>query len=126
MESTNTFGKSVKGAATMGSKHRSEANLNPGPGQYNTNSMTLKSKISQGKIGTTKRADLWGADKQKMSGTPGPGSQPGVYSSFAKTKGGQIKGNGRKDVINSNPGPGSYNHNDRISSAKTGSYRIGT
>jgi len=34
MEKTDTFGKSLKGAATMGSKYQSVKNFNPGPGQY--------------------------------------------------------------------------------------------
>ena len=44
----------MKGAATMGSKYRAEKNTNPGPGSYE-NSKALKSTVSYGKIGTTKR-----------------------------------------------------------------------
>ena len=53
-ESKNTIGKNMKGAATMGSKYRAEKNTNPGPGSYE-NSKALKSTVSYGKIGTTKR-----------------------------------------------------------------------
>ena len=33
-DETNTFGKAVKGGASMGSKYKPSRNLNPGPGQY--------------------------------------------------------------------------------------------
>ena len=33
----NTFGKAVKGVASMGSKYKAERNTNPGPGNYSTN-----------------------------------------------------------------------------------------
>jgi hypothetical protein len=32
LETTNTFGKNMKGVATMGSKYKPAKNLNPGPG----------------------------------------------------------------------------------------------
>lgn len=34
VDDAGTFGKSVKGAATMGSKYKPIKNENPGPGQY--------------------------------------------------------------------------------------------
>ena len=59
----NNIGKNMKGVATMGSKHRVEKNYNPGPGQY-LGVKSMKSTITSGKIGTTKRQDLWGESKQ--------------------------------------------------------------
>lgn len=109
----------------MGSKHKAEKNSNPGPGQYEK---SVNSKITQGKIGSTKRADLWGAEKSRLNATPGPGHQDGTYTSFGNTKGGnKAFGNGRKEVYNNNPGPGQYSENDRIKSAgQNNSVRIGT
>jgi len=69
-----TFGKNVKGAASMGSKHRQERNLNPGPGQYEAQAhKTMRPTSSYGKIGTVKRSDLWGVEKATKEGMPGPG-----------------------------------------------------
>ena len=49
---SGNFGKSVKGAANMGSKYKPILNANPGPGQYanqieNTKSSQKNIKISQ-------------------------------------------------------------------------------
>ena len=49
------MGKNMKGTASMGSKYRAEKNTNPGPGQYDDTTKALKSTVSYGKIGTTKR-----------------------------------------------------------------------
>ena len=37
METIDTFGKGVKGVASMGQKYPQEKNSNPGPGQYDAN-----------------------------------------------------------------------------------------
>ena len=125
MESTGTFGKNTKGAATMGSKHRVVKNSNPGPGQYE--GKAVRPSSNYGKIGSTKRQDLWGADKTSKEAAPGPGHHGEHYSSFANTKGGASNfGSSRKDKKNSNPGPGQYNASDRIKSANHSSVRIGT
>ena len=60
-----TFGKSVKGAASMGSKHKAVVNSNPGPGAYSGEYSVMKaSKTANCKIGTTARPDLWDTKKQ--------------------------------------------------------------
>jgi len=87
LETTDTFGKDVKGGAGMGSKHRETRNLNPGPGQYETFAhKSIRPTSSYGKIGTTKRNDIWGTDLKKKEGMPGPGHHTKSYSSFANTK----------------------------------------
>ena len=93
----------------MGQKYPEEKNSNPGPGQYDANQhKTLRPTSSYGKIGTTKRQDLWGADKQTRDGMPGPGQHhTKSMSCFFGTKGGSFGLNApRKDIKNSNPGPG--------------------
>jgi len=58
----------------MGSKFKSESNLNPGPGQYNAalNDMSNHQSVNV-KIGTQKvRADLFGTDS--AASLPGPGA----------------------------------------------------
>ena len=62
-DSRNTMGKNLKGTASMGSKYRAEKNSNPGPGQYDDSTKALKSTVSYGKIGQTKRNDLFGVEK---------------------------------------------------------------
>ena len=42
LNSTNTFGKNTKGAATMGSKYKPTKNDNPGPGQYSGDAARIK------------------------------------------------------------------------------------
>ena len=125
MESTDTFGKNVKGAATMGSKHKPEQNLNPGPGQYE-DKINLKANPSNFKIGTTKRTDLWGVEGKNLESTPGPGHHTLSYSSFANVKGSTNFGCGRKEQKNFNPGPGHYDNASKQLMTKSASVRIGS
>ena len=109
METLGTFGKNVKGLATMGSKHKSVQNLTPGPGSYDAGAhKTMRPTSSYGKIGTTKKPDLWGTDKQTLEARPGPGHHHSASQSlFGQTKGGSFGlTSSRKDIKNSNPGPG--------------------
>lgn len=109
MSSTGTFGQNVKSGATMGSKHTEQKNSNPGPGQYETGNHKagIRPISSYGKIGSTKRADIWNTDKAKKEGLPGPGAHTKSYSSFAQTKVNSFGlSSGRRDARNDNPGPG--------------------
>jgi hypothetical protein len=94
----------------MGSKHKPLKNENPGPGQYQSDKVKgIRPVSSYGKIGTTKRSDLFESEKKKMEGMPGPGAHTQSYSSFGNTKNNTHFGSGRKDSRNENPGPGQYN-----------------
>ena len=105
-ESTNTFGKNMKGVATMGSKYRSRANDNPGPGQYqHVDSNRVKSAQSSCKIGTTQRPDIW--HKELKRDAPGPGNYMATTNTFGKSlKGAATMGSKYKQEKNLNPGPG--------------------
>jgi len=49
---TVTFGKNVRGAANMGSKHKATVSETPGPGAYSANNTLRTSKSINFKIGT--------------------------------------------------------------------------
>lgn len=104
--------------------------MNPGPGQYDAGGhKTLRPTSSYGKIGTTKRQDLWGADKQARDGQPGPGHHhTKSLSSFDQTKGGGFGlTSARKDIKNSNPGPGHYSEMGKtLTQTKSTAARIGS
>lgn len=68
----------------------------------------MRSIAAYGKIGTQKRADLWGADKKTLEGAPGPGQHTQSFSSFSGAKTMANFHSGRKETQNSNPGPGQY------------------
>lgn len=78
----------MKSGATMGSKHSEQKNFNPGPGQYEAGNQKagIRPTTSYGKIGTSKRTDIWNTDKKMKEGMPGPGAHTKSYSSFAETK----------------------------------------
>lgn len=65
IESTDTFGKNLKGAATMGSKYKTIVSETPGPGQYSGEANNLKSSKVNCKIGTTKRPDIWAKEAKR-------------------------------------------------------------
>lgn len=79
--------------------------MNPGPGQYDADRNRFKAQGATAKMGTSSRADLWGADKKKTEATPGPGNFGDTYSSFKAGKGVPFGGK-YKSNVNSNPGPG--------------------
>ena len=58
-QDNNQFGKSVKGAATMGSKYKPLKNQNPGPGQYTSDVNLVKTSTANGKISQAQREDIW-------------------------------------------------------------------
>lgn len=130
MTTTDTFGKNVKGAATMGSKHKTVVNNTPGPGAYATsNADKLRgSKSSMGKIGTTKRADIWESQTKSAKNQPGPGNYIGSTDTFGKSvKGAATMGSKHREMRNENPGPGHYNNSHTQSMRAIASYgKIGT
>ena len=69
MSDTNTFGKSVTGAATMGAKYKDLVNSNPGPGQYTSSNEPATGSV---RISKAERKDIW--DEQTKNGAPGPGN----------------------------------------------------
>lgn len=106
---SGTFGKSVKGAAGMGSKHKQIVNNNPGPGAYsgNSNNALRTSKSINCKIGTTERADLWDSKKKASQNAPGPGNYYATTNTFGNSvKGAAGMGSKHKPERNNNPGPG--------------------
>lgn len=124
----NTIGKTRKGA-TMGGKYKQTTNLNPGPGQYDGDKLkTVSHGGNKAKIGTTKRKDIFGADKSEKTATPGPGHHGESYSSFGAARGVRKGfGNGRQGIKNDVPGPGSYeNQANEVRPKTTGSIRIGS
>ena len=55
----STFGQ-TQNAPTMASRHQERLNSNPGPGQYNADSLTIKAEISGSvSMGQAKRQDLY-------------------------------------------------------------------
>jgi len=86
----------------------------------------LQTTASYGKIGTTKRKDLWASEGKSLGSTPGPGSHTQSYSSFANAKGSGSFGIGRKEQKNQNPGPGQYYNGDQQLLNKSASVRIGS
>ena len=128
MASTGTFGKSVRGAATMGAKYKPTRNYNPGPGSYNADAAKTKLRpgTSTAKIGTTKRKDLWIPEDKNALGAPGPGTHTQSYSSFSQTKNKFSFAGGRKEKRNDNPGPGQYNLPDKkLSQSNSAAVKIG-
>lgn len=117
----DTFGKGK--ALGFGSKYKDKKSANPGPGQYDADKNRLKAQPTSVKMGTTQRADLWGADKQRQEATPGPGNFGDTYSSFNTGKGVPFGGK-YKAVQNTTPGPGSYQA--AKSKAVVGNAKIGT
>ncbi len=88
----------------MGSKHRDQVNMNPGPGQYasalNDMSNHQKSTVT---IGNEKvRNDLFSIDSH--ANLPGPGA----YSSPNHKVKGFVIGGKAETKISSTPGPGNY------------------
>lgn len=111
---TNTFGKAVKGGATMGSKFKPEVNSNPGPGQYDSEA---KEKVKGSKIGSAARPALW--DKETKDDKPGPGNYMDDTNTFGKAaKSGAGMGSKYKPERNENPGPGQYD-GDAIKNKKS-------
>ena len=103
---SRAFGKNMKGAATMGSKYRPAKNENPGPGQYTADS-NRASNSKNGKIGTTKRPDIWEDQKKAGEAQPGPGNYISSTNTFGKNmKGVATMGSKYRAEKNSNPGPG--------------------
>ena len=125
IETANTFGKGVKGAANMGSKYRPEKNTNPGPGQYQSESNKATQAKSTVKIGTTKRPDIWAKDAKGEN--PGPGNYIETANTFGKgVKGAATMGSKHRQERNTNPGPGQYSYAEK-NIRPTSSYgKIGT
>jgi len=71
-EAYATFGKNVKGVASMGSKYKPVISTTPGPGQYQDETPYSVRGKSNVKIGTTRRPDLW--EKESRKDLPGPGN----------------------------------------------------
>lgn len=106
IEDTGTFGKNTKGGANMGSKHKAVVSDTPGPGAYSGDHNAIKTSKSQyGKIGTTKRPNLW---ESRNRNAPGPGNYNASHNTFGKNVKGVAGGMGSKHKTerNFNPGPG--------------------
>ena len=105
-----TFGKNMKGAASMGSKYKPIKNDNPGPGQYTAQDTNRgNDSKSYGKIGTTKRPDIFEGQTKAAGSQPGPGNYMESNNTFGKNmKGAATMGSKYRAEKNSNPGPGQY------------------
>ena len=106
-----TFGKGVKGTAhTKSAKIMPVRNDNPGPGQYTSDANKVKPALSKaGKIGNTRRPDIWADSVKVARENPSPGNY-GSRPEFGKGVKG-VATLGSKDskfmkTKNDNPGPG--------------------
>lgn len=108
----------------MGSKHRVEINLNPGPGQYDNDPSKLKPNASGSvRIGSAKRQELW--SESKGADMPGPGLYVSDTNTFGKAaKGAANMGSKYKPEVNYNPGPGQYVVNDSPTKKQGDNQRI--
>lgn len=60
-DETNTFGKAVKGGASMGSKYKPVRNTNPGPAQYDVSESLVKKAGNGQRISKAQRKEIWEA-----------------------------------------------------------------
>ena len=88
----------------MGQRVRTTINMIPGPGQYDSNDIAVKTSVQTATINQAERQDLW--SEQKGADMPGPGNYTDQKSTFGQTHNAPTMGARIEERINMNPGPG--------------------